>query len=157
LRWEIQGMSEVLTTTAELETLGFSKVGDWSLCQSRVEKGGIACTKRAAPVDEPCVYLVMCELSGTCEVLYVGMGSNGWWRRICMHLRNWDRPFHTVIAERLRSGAIVITYWKTSEWITIHDRRTNLCRAEEMALIARFRPRLNAAKDVNRALAWQNA
>ncbi|WP_298163130.1 hypothetical protein [Brevundimonas sp.] len=150
-------MTNPLTTTDEIETMGFAKVGDWSLCQSRSDKGGVDCKRRSPADPQPCVYLVVSETAGAAEVLYVGMGSNGWWRRIRMHLGNWDRPFHTIIAERLGAGARVSTYWKTSDWLTIHDRRTSLCGAEEMALIARFQPLLNASKDKKRTAEWQKA
>ena len=144
-----------MTTSAEIESLGFSKVGDWKFCPAKIEKGGVDCVARSPADTQPCVYMIVSENNEVSEVLYVGMGSNGWWRRIRMHLGNRDRPFHQIIAQKLRCGSSVATYWKLSEWLTMHGRRTSLCGAEEMALIARFQPQLNASKDVKRASGWQ--
>lgn len=144
-----------MATLEEIESLGFVRVGNWKLCPARMERGGVDCIAQFRGDMEPCVYIIVSEANGDSEVLYVGMGSNGWWRRVRKHLGNWDRQFHRLIEERLRSGAEVCTYSKTAEWVTMHGQRTNLCGAEEMALIARYQPKLNASKDVKRASEWQ--
>jgi hypothetical protein len=137
------------------DELALNEVGKWLLtsCGTMLTCPGPGRGANKAPS----VYVIASVgTAGEAIVLYVGKASDGWGKRRGLHLGNRKRRFHQVIIAQLNENRRVLVFERQSGW-SVHDGfRAPTHDAEEVALMARFRPTINRPSDVHRAVRFQN-
>ena len=146
-----QSYTDASTLTDELS---FVAVGEWQLtpCGTMLTCPGPG---RGAN-KEPSVYIIASvDSHRKAIVLYVGKASDGWRKRRGLHLGNRERLFHKIIIAQLHDQRRVLVFERRSGWSKHDGYHAPTNDAEEIALMARFCPRINRPTDVARALRFQ--